>query len=370
MTSDLKRPEFSLPLANSADYPPVQFSATPSTCPHTVTAPVERIRPEGAEGVIYCHRARYALALAAHALLPTRARVLLPSYHCPAMVEPFLWAGCRVDFYHMNPDLSPEPESFKRLLAEADAVLLTRYFGFDSGIEESVAIARCSGVLVIEDLAHAAYSRKLSGDVAVTSLTKFYPCTQGAELIVRKAEHHGAALTAKGSLENHKVVWPIKHAGRRVLRKLGLASTSPGFRYFDPLQVHRPESQRPNSTNQIAEEEIIGIRRQHFFQLQALVGELDPRGILPGEPPRDFAPYVFPLVIPRASIFHELRNAGLPIQRWEELIQTGCKVSNDYRHRLVQLPIHQAVTPAQFHHMLETVRRSLTKDDRITSSGR
>ena len=96
MTSSIT---FSKPLADSRDYPEPVFPALPWV--HGSSSPRTRQYPTAVGATLLTTHARYGLALIAKAELHQGDLVLLPAYHCRALVEPFLWAGCRIRFYTM-----------------------------------------------------------------------------------------------------------------------------------------------------------------------------------------------------------------------------------------------------------------------------
>lgn len=363
---------FSKPLADSRDYPPTRFPASPpSESAAPPTAPLLREPPTGTAGAMRAPRARYGIALAARALLPRGAVVLVPAYHCPAMIEPLLWAGCRVDFYRMRPDLTPAPDDFLRRLASADAVLLTRYFGFNSAVDDCAALARKAGKLIIEDLAHTAFSSRLVGDLAVTSLGKFFPCTEGAELFIADPEHYRRITATRKAMHVSKTAWRAKDVVRRLRRRLGRRTHAAEFRYFDSLEMSRPiEDNHFIASNGLSEATIAEHRRANYLRLEQVVASTLPSAMVFGPLPNDQVPYVFPLLLPTNRGFHALRQAGIPVQRWEELAKTSCPVSLNYRERLLQLPIHQAMTDSQVGHVAETLHRFLDKSQQRDRHGR
>ena len=75
-------------LADGSNYPPPEFSMLPKAREKSRRA----IRPvlANAKASLGVSRARNGLAIIAKAELTPGSRVLLPAYHCPALVEPFL----------------------------------------------------------------------------------------------------------------------------------------------------------------------------------------------------------------------------------------------------------------------------------------
>jgi perosamine synthetase len=343
---------FSAPLAYGENYPVPAFSMLPSV--KRAAAPRPRPIPANVATTVLTTRARYGLAMVAKAGIPQGSTVLLPAYHCPSMVEPFLWAGFRVSFYKMKPDLSPDPAWFGERMGTVRAVVLVRYFGFDGQIASFVSLAREQGCLVIEDLAHAPFIRELYGDFGVTSLMKLFPLSAGAEIWSAREEdgeavsgclqhyrrspsrwHLGSAL---GSLQRKVMAHRCKHTGRE-----------DQFRYFSEKGLSAPLPLRV--VRQIArqnEEEVILTRRTNYGILNSLLMN-SPLGapLFPKLGPTD-VPYVFPFVLRDPQVFDSLREAGIPLYRWEELAPTACGVSQSYRSTLIQIPCHQDLSETDF----------------------
>lgn len=343
---------FSRPLAYSRDYPPPAFAAYP-THNHPL-AGSERLAPLGVKATFHAARARYALALIALASLKPNDTVLLPTYHCPAMVEPFLWAGCRVAFYSVNKDLTPIPCRIEEQLAEADAVVFARYFGFEQVTGQLVTQARNHNCLVIEDLAHAAFISRLYGDVGVTSLTKFFPQPYGSEIWCADqllAERLEQVIVRQQSSQVRWALNSVYHKlKRKVVRKLGAKkSDQSGYRYFDEIELKRPSSL---CTIRVNKEQLrISESQKHRVHYQQLleIASRSPLGIpLYPELQPDVVPYVFPFLLHNAEAFHDIRNAGIPLYRWEELAPSDCEVSANYRARLIQIPCHQDMKTEDF----------------------
>jgi len=73
-------------------------------------------------------------------------------------------------------------------------------------------------------------------------------------------------------------------------------------------------------------------------------------------------PYMFPFLLDTPEIdFPALKEAKIPIWRWEELAESDCAVSKDYRLRLLQLPCHQELTEAEINWMIECIRNTIAK---------
>lgn len=364
---------FSEPLADSRDYPPPRFSALPTL---GYGNPLEvRPAPHRVGRTFMAHRARYALAFIAKAELSTGDTVLLPAYHCPAMIEPFIWAGCKVAYYHMTADLRPNYESLTLQLKKARAVVFVRYFGFDCNIDEFVELAVRERCMVIEDLAHSAFAKQIYGDYAVTSLPKFYPVDTGAEIYVNELRDKKPLQRTIENSKQNSIFWHIRYALKKMGQKLDKYSLrraydAEAFRYFDPLDMERPA--QPTQAPQRAEDlnkEIMRKRHDNYIHINdGLIDSEMGKPLFP-TPDSDSAPYVYPFLLHESGTFDLIRGSAIPLFRWEELAATDCTISQQYRHRLIQIPCHQDLTEADIDYTVSILKGSLARKN-LTRTGR
>src|SRR5579883_1100490 len=118
-------------------------------------------------------------------------KVLVPAYHCIAMIEPILHLGAHAIFYSLRDDMSVDLGDIStKLDAETCALIAVNYFGFPQNL---VAIQKfCSqrGIVFIEDCAHSLFGsyagRALGtfGHFAVASLVQFSPLPDGGCLVI------------------------------------------------------------------------------------------------------------------------------------------------------------------------------------------
>lgn len=340
-------------------------------------------------------RGRYALAEAMHrAGAQPGTRVLLPAFHCRAVVEPALHLGAQPCFYPVNADLRPDFPALSSLAGDGDApvaaMVLTHYFGFPNDLDEAERFCAAHGIALIEDCAHALYGRagaRLLGTVgryAAASIWKFLPVRDGALLLdntgakpsprpprpmssearpvaallqgwLRRAwQRHGLpAIDARALCEQARLV-----AARARPREAqsGLKVFSPGLSLWPALRstgwilAHSPH------------ERIASHRRGNY--LQWLEGMRSVAGAKPLFPhlPEGVVPYAFPLLIDDAGMgFHRLRMAGIPFWRWEDMAVTDCAVSRAYRIRLLQLPCHQELRAEELGWMIRAVQTLLAE---------
>ncbi|PJF33630.1 MAG: hypothetical protein CUN57_01640, partial [Phototrophicales bacterium] len=115
--------------------------------------------------------------------------VLLPSFHCTALVDPVLHYGAKIQYYGVKRDLSLDFEQIETLCAAgADCLLFIHYFGFPAPVDRLVDIAQRHNIRLIEDCTHALFGRLndrymgSNADASVFSLRKTFQVTDGGIL--------------------------------------------------------------------------------------------------------------------------------------------------------------------------------------------
>jgi dTDP-4-amino-4,6-dideoxygalactose transaminase len=118
---------------------------------------------------------------------------LLPSFHCGVEVEAVQRAGFKVEYYNIRRDLSVDLDSLRERVGKSTkAILVIHYFGFSQDLAETLRICQENQLYLVEDAAHALYSRNPDGtwvgtigDFGVFSLHKTIPIPNGGVLLVR-----------------------------------------------------------------------------------------------------------------------------------------------------------------------------------------
>ncbi|HMZ11011.1 MAG TPA: DegT/DnrJ/EryC1/StrS aminotransferase family protein, partial [Plasticicumulans sp.] len=81
------------------------------------------------------------------------------------------------------------------------------------------------------------------------------------------------------------------------------------------------------------------------------------------ELPDETVPYVLPLLVDApAQVFPALKQARVPVLRWEDMPEaalTACPVANRYRSALLQLPCHQALRSHEIDWIAAQVRAAV-----------
>ena len=100
---------------------------------------------------------RVAIALALKQMgIGKGDKVLIPAYHCPAMVEPVIWAEAEPLFYKIKPDTSIDLEDVQnRLDGSTKLIIATHYFGFPQDLVKIRDFCDAHGIYLLEDCAHA-----------------------------------------------------------------------------------------------------------------------------------------------------------------------------------------------------------------------
>lgn len=97
--------------------------------------------------------------------------IMLPSYCCDSMIDPFIRNNIKVSFYCVRQDGIEYP------INDADAVLLLDYFGYvDNQITDISHQAKFNGQTVIYDGTHYLGKREIDADYSFCSYRKWFFC--------------------------------------------------------------------------------------------------------------------------------------------------------------------------------------------------
>lgn len=333
-------------------------------------------------GSVHFMRGRYALGAAYRSAGVGPGKALLaPAYHCRTMIDPALALGAPVALYRLHADLSPDLDSVRALLAQRPAALvLTHYFGFEqraAAVAEIEALCRASGTTLVEDCAHAwqvaekrVPLRAARGHAIVASPYKIFAGDDGGVLWADA----GTAVTQKRSLADElrglRAMWARRRrsalpaaalppAGARGL-DAAEAVVAPSSMYQSPLALTQSLASSRWVVRRTRAAPMIARRRANYQQWAAAL-----RGLPGGRPlftdlPEACVPYMFPLLLTQADpLFFQLKQAALPIWRWDEMAVSDCTVAASYRLQLLHLPCHQDLDPAQMAWMTALVAKAL-----------
>ncbi len=167
----------------------------------------------------------------------------MPSFHCGVEVQAAIDAGLEVGFYRIGSDLRMDLQDLAtKLRSKPGPVLAIHYFGFGQPEIEALAeICNGAGVTLIEDCAHALFSRHAGRELgefaplAIFSLRKTLPLLEGGALKANaslEAPPHGEFSTVPYSLY-------IKYGIRACLGE-GFAAAYRRWRWGPEGDAHEP----------------------------------------------------------------------------------------------------------------------------------
>ncbi|HTO60348.1 MAG TPA: aminotransferase class I/II-fold pyridoxal phosphate-dependent enzyme [Bradyrhizobium sp.] len=344
------------------------------------------ITDAGAAAYVTAGRIAIAHALQLIGLRPGD-RVLVPAYHCPAMVEPVKWMGAEPLFYRLNDDLTINfADVERRTDNRTRAMLCVHFFGFPQNPMAARAFCDSHGLVMIEDCSHSYFGyagdRPLGafGHYAIGSLTKFFPVREGGCLVAPpdKVEDVKARLRGQGwtqgaiavmdAIEDavdygrlrglSPVVWTMSRAKRAVLGRHFAARPN------NPSQVRSGKLGEFDSswidtrmvlpslaiTWATSRRRLVARRRAHYRRLvQAFAGVSGVRALIP-DLPEGAVPYMFPLWVDDLDrVFPKLEDLAVPMQRFgqflsPEITAETFPTSFAFSHNVIQLACHQELT--------------------------
>lgn len=322
--------------------------------------------------------------------------VLVPSYHCPTMVAPIVQRGAKPVFYPLDASGAPQLEWLTHAnSSHVRALLVAHFFGLPQPLAKIRAWCDQHDVRLIEDCAHALFGTSDGrpvgtwGDLAIASLTKFFPVPEGGCLINHLTDKSVPTLLTPSLINQAKAAFDIFHTSANhnrlnavgamirvfygALRALKLmtsgaapaakeTSTPDEFSIDMTVARHNLTYASRWMATHAARERIVARRRQHYtFFAQAFAGQ---RGLQPlaRDLPDHSAPYVFPLWVDKPDPgYAELRRLSFPVSRWDQLWPTVPTNVGDkgieWSNHILQLACHQDLTHAEMLQMVQTINR-------------
>lgn len=353
--------------------------------------------------VIYVTAARIAIA---HGLELAGVRpgdkVLVPAYHCAAMVEPVLYLKAQPVFYALHEDLSVDLDDIARKIdGKTRVVMAANYFGFPQHLRALREFCDARGLIFIEDCAHSLFGSHAGqplgtfGHLAVASLPKFFPVRDGGCLIIGdtmskvpqlplRSQGFGSNAVALidtvedaialGRLRGLMPLVKLRNAAKRIVR-----SVAPGAKTrhgenpalmrsgqmggFDPAW----RGVRMTAVSRLiccgaSRTRIVENRRRNYKRLAQEFSDLPRCRPLFPELPSGVVPYMFPLWIDHLTeIFATLEDRAVPMQRfgqfpWAAMDKRTCIVAEQLSRHLIQLPCHQDLTDEEISEVIDRVR--------------
>ena len=369
---------------------PVEHSLDPALMLPT-HRPSRAVFPMSVPDHMYFHRARNAIYHLFRSLrLAPGATVLVPDYHNGNEVQAIRAAGVTVRFYRVGRNLEIDLEHLTTLARTTDARVLfaIHYFGWPQPVKELLALCETHGMILVEDCALSLLSETLSrplgsfGRYATFCLYKTLPVPNGGVLVANDGGLHGLddlelepcrVATRAGRTIELMLEWlrgrayapgvaafAVKRVAGRAMVGLGVPRVPFGDIGFDLDSVNFDVA--PLSRKLLGRFDYGEIRRRRRCNYQLLRDQLQARAaVLPPELEAGTCPLIFPLLVPdkpRAS--RALQAEGISaMEFWNGGDPDTCRPEHAdawyLREHLVELPIHQDITPGQVDFMARRV---------------
>jgi perosamine synthetase len=357
----------------------------------------------GSQNILYTTSGRAAIALALRVLaFKAGDRVLVPTYHCPTMIAPVVRLGGEPVFFPVTASGAPDLEALAhRDMRGVRAMLVAHYFGLAQPMSRVRAFCDARGIALIEDCAHAFFGTSEDrpvgswGDLAIASLTKFFPVPEGGCLVSRAHSLTGLHLKTPGAVAELKALGDVLEIGARFERfpglntllrgVFGLKELLRGRRWTPATAGDDPPSSMP-ALEEISDsllnahptrttlrlvgsahwERIVALRRRNYELLTELLEDLP--GAAPFAPrlPANSAPYVYPLRVENpAERYRSLRAAKVPLFRWDRVWPGTPVLEGDqgplWAVEMFQLACHQDLAEPEIRTIASSIRRIFTE---------
>jgi dTDP-4-amino-4,6-dideoxygalactose transaminase len=324
-------------------------------------------------GCVLFERARHGLWHGLRTLgLGGDDEVLVPAYHHGSEVETLVRAGLTCRFYEATDTLAPDEGELEALLGPRTRALhLIHYLGFAQDAPRWREWCEARGLFLIEDAAQAWLGsldgRPLGsfGDLAIFCVYKTFGVPDGGVLLCSSppAQADGRSRAGIGPLA-------LRHAAWCLERSPVLAELVSRFERSAPYSPHEDfalgDPDRPPST---ATRRLLtridpdaAVRRCHNYRvLLDELGDLVPSPFarLPG----GASPFAFPIAADdKQALIARLASRGVrALNLWSvphpALPAAGFPGAASLRARVVGLPVHQELRPADLARIARAVRQ-------------
>jgi perosamine synthetase len=345
-------------------------------------------------GLRYRYFARNAVWDAVQLLGLAGRKILVPAYHHGVELETLLAAGVEPVFFRVDAQMRADFEDARAKGEGAAALYVIHYAGFPQDMEAARQVARELGVPVIEDCALALLSRDgekplgSSGDVSVFCLYKTIPVPNGGALLVRgelardverlpetvsprlasTASHLIGSLLSNLELRTgglgRRTRQALRDVGRWVVDRAQVERVSTGTQHFNPADVKLGMSAASHLVLRNQDfPRIVERRRRNYFLLYAMLRDVAPP--VTGELKPGVCPLFYPMPVDdKASAMARLLARGVEtVDFWRvrhPAVPAGAFPEVDrLRERILELPVHQDLSPADAEHVASCVRELL-----------
>ena len=369
-----------------------------TTWPHMlfprIAATVPLVFPFDQPGLRYRYFARNAVWDAVQLLGLAGKKVLMPAYHHGVELETLLAAGVQPVFFRVDGQMRADFDDARAKSAGASALYVIHYAGFPQDMLVARYLANELRVPVIEDCALALLSRDGEkplgsfGDVSVFCLYKTIPVPNGGALLARgdlanrldllppvtppplpsTASHLIGSMLSNLELRTGEVGRrareALRDAGRWLVRRANVERVSTGTQHFnvDDVDLGMSAASHLVLRNQDAAT-IVERRRRNYFLLYAMLRDVAPP--ITGELKPGVCPLFYPMPVEdKAGAMARLLARGVEtVDFWRlrhPAVPAGLFPEVDrLREHVLELPVHQDLSPADAEHVAGCVRELL-----------
>lgn len=326
---------------------------------------------------------RVAILLALRAIgMCASDQMLVPTYHCPTMVEPCVRLGAQPLFYPIGIDGAPQLEALRALdTRRVKALIAAHLFGLPIDLRGLRRFCDERGIWMIEDCAHSYFGGSsiwpigATGDFVIGSLPKFFPAVEGGCLVVRTPSLVLPRLNRPGFVAELRALWDCFELGAaagklgslnapmsalvRLKKRLRGASQFSGEETKETIEAAQHYSTIVSSRIELQSTATVSWAVRHFNVERSakqrrsnyedfarlLCNEKQLRPLFPTLP-EGAVPYVFPLLVDDPeSLYQALRRRGIPLYRWD-IVWPGAPVLEgdagaSWSTRVFQLCCHE-----------------------------
>jgi dTDP-4-amino-4,6-dideoxygalactose transaminase len=362
--------------------------------------------PFDAPGRLAFYRARNAIYYLFRDLVARQPAltVLAPDYNSGNEILAMRAAGARLRYYPVDRRMQLDPDDVDRLCARhaPEVLYVIHYIGWPQPMPELLDICRRRGILLVEDCALSLLSesdgRPLGsfGDWSVFCLYKTLPLPNGALLVqngVRLESLAGLELRDAGpasvlgrtaELLVQRLRSRANYAGAALLavkRGLGRAAGALDVRRANVGDIGFALDEVDLAMSRVSARllerlDADAIRRARIDNYQRFDAQLDPAvpRVFP-RLPEGVCPLFFPILVAdkRATAQALARRGVDALEFWNESADSGAEMAGDaafLRAHVLELPIHQDLTPRHLAHMTRQVSEVVGRAARVrVSSG-
>ena len=325
--------------------------------------------------------------------------VLLPAFHCTALVEPVARAGYAARFYRVRPDFSVDSADLReKLSSDVAAVVAIHYFGFPANMDAFLELASERDCYVVEDCAHSFLSKQAdrylghSGHFSLFSYAKFAPSMFGGGLGI-----NASAFSPQVSVNTLPFLSKMVMGKRMMEQVLRNSPNNPMSRMLLALEERRVAEKRaepetasrsqfvddpylfqedlaltgmPWISRRVIEsgdwEEMRAARQRNYRLLAELLEESEILRRAFPDLPDDVCPWAFPVLFDDRTLHeHALQKIGVPFFTFGEVLHPLLSQSNDaarkdaewLSRRLLLLPVHSQLSEADIKNIATLVNQ-------------